>query len=331
MSCHSDHDQEDTPPADDIDPCRLKIDATEDVPRELRLCMSAEDIRPYQHVILSVRELEEGPARSTDGHRPGWVGGIGKPRSMLRQQEHLQRVFHRGEEVEPLTVFAPDNRAAYHDTRYPWGCVCRVLPARGGFGSGVLIGPRHVLTASHCIDWSSDGAGSVEVHRSQGTWSAMSAITRVYYTTKVGDPVTYSENDEDFAVIVTADRLGDRFGWMGCRTYSSRWDMKRWWYNIGYPGDLPVRSTDTGRVPHWQRHHYLDEDELDYGSARSMRTDADMYKGQSGGPMFAWWNEGGSFIPYAVAVVSSQTSRHNLCSGGSALTRLVNRARRENP
>ncbi len=31
----------------------------------------------------------------------------------------------------------------------------------GGWGSGWTIGPRHVLTASHVVNWDSDGRGNV--------------------------------------------------------------------------------------------------------------------------------------------------------------------------
>jgi len=63
-----------------------------------------------------------------------------------------------------------------------------------------------------------------------------------------------------------------------------------------------------------------------------MTTSADTAKGQSGGPLFAYW--GG--LPYVVATVSAQgtyvlSGRENWCSGGNALTRLVNHARAQDP
>ena len=54
---------------------------------------------------------------------------------------------------DPTTIFSPDGRRAYYDTTYPWRCLVRIVTPRGWSGSGVLIGPRHVLTASHCVDW----------------------------------------------------------------------------------------------------------------------------------------------------------------------------------
>jgi Trypsin len=58
---------------------------------------------------------------------------------------------------QPTTIFNPDGRRAYYDESYPWRCLVRITTPRGWSGSGVLIGPRHVLTASHCVDWTRVG------------------------------------------------------------------------------------------------------------------------------------------------------------------------------
>jgi hypothetical protein len=57
-----------------------------------------------------------------------------------------------------------------------------------------------------------------------------------------------------------------------------------------------------------------------------------MMKGQSGSPMFGFWDDG----PYAVAVMSAfgnvwASGFENWCSGGSDLGRVVKQARDENP
>jgi V8-like Glu-specific endopeptidase len=228
---------------------------------------------------------------------------------------------HRGREVDPLLVFAPDDRRTYNDRSYPWGTICRVVTA-AGTGSGVIVGPRHVLTASHVVDWSRNGAGTVEVHRAGGFVRATTAITRVWFFTKVTGTVDYFENDEDYAVLVTGQRIGDSFGWLGTRTYNSSWDGEPYWWNIGYPGDI-----GGGNTPTFQRNKELDEDAWDWGGGRSMTTNADTFFGNSGGPMFGFWDAG----PYVVAVVSSQSSSENWCSGGDDMTRLVRHARTVDP
>ncbi|MFE3442338.1 hypothetical protein ACFXNW_04850 [Nocardia sp. NPDC059180] len=84
------------------------------------------------------------------------------------------------------------------------------------------------------------------------------------FTKLTSDP-TYSTIDEDYAVLVTDQRLGDRFGTLGVRTYNSSWDDENVWWNIGYAGDIPAGATAT--FPYFQRDKKMDEDEWDYAAA----------------------------------------------------------------
>jgi V8-like Glu-specific endopeptidase len=299
----------------------MTAEATAAVPDDLRSQWS--DLSVQRRVaiqrIARNAEVRPGPVR---GYRPPWVGASFKPKTAPRIAR--ARVSHRGVALDPIVVWGADDRRIYNDTRYPWGCVCRIETA-GGQGSGVLVGPRHVLTASHVIDWDS-GEATVEVHRSGGTAQASARAVRTWTFTRVTDNDS-TTLDEDYAVIVTDQRLGDRFGWLGTRTYNSDWDGEDYWHNIGYPGDMGA-----GLFPVHQRDQNLDEDEWDYGSARAMTTSADVALGQSGSPIFGFWDEG----PYVVAVVAAigsvyASGEENWCSGGNLLTRLVNEARANDP
>jgi V8-like Glu-specific endopeptidase len=227
--------------------------------------------------------------------------------------------------MEPLFIWDPDGRLIYNDPSYPWGCVCHI-EGRFAAGSGVIVGPRHVLTASHVVDWGGP-AETIMVHRVGGGAQAAARTETVYYYTKIeGDP-GYSTVDEDYAVLVTDQRVGDRFGWLGVRTYDSDWDDESYWTNIGYAGDIAG-----GTTPIYQQHKSMDEDEWDYGGGRAMTTNADMMQRQSGSPMFGWWGDG----PYVVAVASAMgqlvlSGDENWCSGGNDMTRLVNHARAQKP
>ncbi|MGM1047566.1 serine protease [Paenibacillus sp. N3/727] len=277
---------------------------------------------------MEIRPIKRGEVDRIDlipGHRPAWVGSTVKPMSVQRSTQ--PRLQHRGIPVDPLVIWGDDDRRTYNDLKYPWGCVCRILS--GPFvGSGVIIGPRHVLTASHVLDWNALSV-TIEVHRAGGTVAATAQGVKVHYFTKIHGPgdVGATNVDEDYAVIVTDQRIGDRFGFMGVRTYDSSWDDENFWFNIGYPTDIA-----SGLSPIFQKNKNLDEDEWDYGTGRAMTTSADMKPGQSGGPMFGFWSND----PQVVAVASAEgtifaSGTENWCSGGSDLTRLVKHARTEDP
>lgn len=258
------------------------------------------------------------PSVVVEGFRPPWVGFKPDPRRVARSIEPI--VLYRGRRFEPISIQGKDDRRVYQDTNYPWVCICRVTSG-GKVGSGVLIGPRHVLTASHVIDWSA-GWAVVEVHRFDATFVSGSCCSRLSAFTKIGKVET-STVDEDYAVLTTVDRLGDRFGWMGARTYDSSWDDEPWWRTIGYPQDM-----SNGMRPVYERDFHLDEDEFDYGEGRAMTCGADLMKGHSGGPIFGFWPAG----PYVVAVVSAAgDDDNNYCAGGSWLPKLVGEARAVDP
>lgn len=297
------------------------IGASEDVPEKLRQEFD-EKFALVSAELRTIRRDQEMPDEPLLPNRPAWVDATFQPRRAIRAAR--RRVSHRDVALDPLVVWGGEDRKTYFDTSYPWGCICRVIASDGTPGSGIIVGPRHVLTASHVINWA-DVSTTVEVHRAGRFVAATAQAIRVWAFEKVGEP-DYTTVDDDYALIVTNARLGDRFGWMGCRTYDSGWDGEDYWFNIGYPGSFG------GLTPTWQNQQNLDEDEWDYGEGRAMTTSADITRGNSGGPMFAFWDDG----PYVVAVVSAEgvifaSGTENWCAGGSNLTRLVNFARSADP
>ena len=100
-----------------------------------------------------------------------------------------------------------------------------------------------VLTASHIINWAAGwaiGRGSpvrFDIRRGQ-------LLHRLTAFTKIPD-VKVSTMDEDYAVLTLADRLGDRFGWLGITTYDSDYDDEPIFRTIGYANDIAGGQLDS--------------------------------------------------------------------------------------
>jgi V8-like Glu-specific endopeptidase len=235
----------------------------------------------------------------------------------------------RGKDIhQATTIFSPDDRYTFSDTAYPWSTIGRVDTA-GGYASGVMIGPRHLLTVSHVMQWGSgNSAGWVRFRPSYFDGNAPfgeAYATRWYaYKKVVGPGINRSEGRQDYVVLVLDRRLGDITGWMGSRTYSDSWDGGSYWRHIGYPGDIAA-----GQRPSYERDISLDGSFWDSQSHQRIWHRGDVWPGQSGGPFFAWWS--GENFPRVVAVQSGQNPSENSASGGSRMVDLIIRARNENP
>jgi len=282
--------------------------------------------------------------------RPAGATGAGVPRIVTEDAERPfrkrygqaqaksapERLGHRIPEPADVvqdgpsqrTVFGADDRYIFEDHTYPYSTVGRVSTSAGSC-SGTLVGPQHLLTASHCIVWNADGttgwlkfeASSYDTFNLGVAWA-----TRVYhYRQVVGPTVGDAEIAFDFVVVVLDTRLGEALGWMGSKTYSAAWNGGAYWANIGYPTDLggstqPVFQngcavTDTA------------SQSFESWTSLQLFSLCDIIPGQSGSALYGYWDS----IPHVVAVTSAEDSASNYFGGGELLPTLINQARTEMP
>ncbi len=281
-----------------------------------------------------MRALAKQGLPALDGYLPNHLPLNPIPEKLdkdLRVRRYLamkKKTPAKRERTEATTLFPPEDRYTFSDTSFPWCTVGRVDTA-GGQASGVLIGPRHLLTVSHAMVWNADNScGWVRFRPSYFDGSAPFgeawAIRWYGYRKVVGPDLSTAESREDYVVLVLNRRIGDICGWMGSRTYSDSWDGSGYWRHIGYPGDLAA-----GQRPSYERDIALDGEGSDSNTHKRAWHRGDVWPGQSGGPFFAWWD--GESWPRVVAVQSGQQTSNNLAAAGSRLVSCIITARDEHP
>jgi V8-like Glu-specific endopeptidase len=294
-------------------------------------------------VRLDARALRRTQLKSKylQGFRPEHLALEPLPRRLTKGLAMVQtwRRQRDGEDDrgEPGTIFAPDTRYVFSDTAFPW-CTCGRVQTASGSGSGVMIGPRHMMTASHVINWGPNNtAGWVKFTPLQYDTSepfGFAYATRIYWWQQVngGDGISSNEAAFDYVVCVLDRRLGETStGWMGSRGYSSSWNGGAYWAHIGYPSDLggSVRPTFHGNG-------VIDSTVNETTSGRTsfrMMHRNDYWFGQSGGPAFGWWDN--EPWPRVVGIYSAvnwgSVGGPNANGGGNPLPELINYARTVEP
>jgi V8-like Glu-specific endopeptidase len=264
--------------------------------------------------------------------RPDWVDY--EPHAKLASDS--KPLMHRidGRQFEPhYGVFGSDNRQVFYPGGYPWTCVGKVLvwddwssPYPAWSGSGVLVGDRTVLTAGHIAPW---GSGNWAIQFIPAFYNGTSTLG-AGVSSFVSDYWGYDTNDSvsawDMVVLRLYTPLGATHGYFGTKDYHSSWEGGNYWTLAGYPGAIAG-----GNRPSRQMWWPVLDDDGD-GAAEEVEYEADSSGGNSGGPVFGFWDG----WPYAIATHSGGSKTTflwwtvedtNVGAGGSALNSLVAWAR----
>jgi V8-like Glu-specific endopeptidase len=264
------------------------------------------------------------PAVSYASHRPDWIDSNPMPRLIVDKAARTLRRFD-GRRGEPLWVY--DNaRYAFEDDSWPWGLVGRIFNNRGESGSGTLIGDRLVVTAGHMVPWGDSPWWMQFVPAYFNGTSLFGAGVESYVSDASGYDISHTFIGYDYAILRLYEPLGTSLGYFGYNSYSDAWNNLPVWSNIGYPGDI-----DNAQEPAFQQGFTIGDDVGDGNGGDELETEnCDLNHGNSGGPMFAWWNNGTD--PRVAAVVSSQLTNaqqppfpspdDNVFAGGDAFANL---------
>lgn len=268
---------------------------------------------------------------STQPHRPEWSGISYQPRT-AQPHRHPRISRINGRVVEQFYgVYDADDRQVYYPQDYPWRCTGRIFtytswptPNWSWSGSGVLVGPRHVLTAGHVAPW---GSPNWAMQFVPAYWDGAS-IFGAGASSYVSDFRGWNTGNvaaHDISVLRLYEPLGQQLGWMGSRTYDGAWEGGNYWTLTGYPGAIagaerPVYQTGVA---------VLDDDED--GDAQEIEHHGDSSPGESGGPMYGFWGSD----PYAIGTTSGGETisggflgigdeDNNIAAGGNAMVDLIN-------
>ena len=240
------------------------------------------------------RQGGESMASATNGALHEHLGVSTYPRKLPRELRVRQRFLsssakRRGRRglSDPTALFSPDDRYVFSDTSFPW-CTCGLVETEAGWGSGVMIGPRHIMTASHVVVWKPNNTAGwvkftpLKFDNSEPFGHAFATLIYSWNKADGSDQLDLTEGAFDYVVCVLDSAVGNTTGWQGSRGYDTSWNNGDFWGHIGYPSDLSggTRPTFVG----FQR--FIGEDSASLAGHSSLRIKhrIDVIPGQSGGP-----------------------------------------------
>ncbi|KAK8121522.1 fungal specific transcription factor domain-containing protein [Apiospora kogelbergensis] len=204
-----------------------------------------------------------------------------------------------------------DNRVQYNDQSYPYAAMGK-LGFPGGYCSGSLIGPRHVAAARHC--YVANQPYVFQPDYNDGDAFPSSSVSNILLGNQDGDSGggdCFSQ--DDWAVFVLNDRLGDAHGYLGARVAQPSDAGQAKFLNFGYPGDLsggnrPYRQTGVTATS---------VAGCSKNGPGPAHTDLDCSGGQSGSSLFVTESSGAwSYGVLSTAYVSGDVVVDSVFAGG---------------
>ncbi|KAL3607647.1 hypothetical protein FPOAC2_02634 [Fusarium poae] len=213
--------------------------------------------------------------------------------------------------LQPRIVFdGEDNRKDLDSDEYPYNLI-RKISLDKVFCSGTAVGPRHFLTARHCLP---DDPVPIKMESNNGQYPVSYAtdivIVKFRPTTDHPSPLDPTAMlcymVEDFAVLVFDKPIFESDGYFGAKLYDEKDTFKPIYNHAGFnsiTGTVKGMHQDNVRVTTYAR----------CGRSLQLGADADVDGGQSGGPLYKMDNG------YAMQIGTLSTQDQRLggmfCSG----------------
>lgn len=193
--------------------------------------------------------------------------------------------------------------------------------------TGTLIGPRHLVTAAHCINqqgtntWytirvapGKNGVGNEPYGESVISINPAPGTSAWYFTPWQWRDPNLTHWQWDWGLIVIPDRLGDQTGWMGYVALSGNYLKTVANYNRGYPlcgtSNDPANCQDArlyGDMYHCNIGNFYNPGPDNWN--RRIAVSCDMSGGHSGSAVYNYFYDAnlGQYVPVVAMVASTQT------------------------
>jgi hypothetical protein len=246
-----------------------------------------------------------------DAHRPPWLGIQYQPRIRPRLLNAYAPAGHMRPRISESL-----------GSDWPWTTCGRLFINRTDgvkkAGTGVLVGPRLLLTASHNMPWDNPQASIrfVPAYRNGND----PRFGHAYVDGWRGVVNEFDVTGLDYVICRLNWRIGDRAGWLGSAWRSSEsFYYNGSWLSVGYPGSFMNGERPALEVP--VPVHDIDND----GDGLEIETHLFAFEGWSGGPMWGWVVD----QPRIVGVVSGYETdvfdpTRTVFAGGQHMVNLVN-------